>query len=227
MSEAHEWLGRMLLEAGFVVDAMARLADAFATGPLPTLRWGIALAHALEGRWGEVDRARAELEGVGVDGGRGYCLRLAAWRGDRDAELAAHAALAQLGGTVTFERELVLAIYDPIRPWGARRDAILAMVDDRSLPGARRRAFIAQLAAEAAGRGGDVEACLAMLLRANAEGLFHLHWLDRCPLLESVRGEPRYTVVRGDVARRAEAIHDALYSDHRDQATIATAAARG
>ena len=225
MSEAHEWLGRMLLEAGFVVDATARLADAFATGLVPMLRWSIALADALDGRWDEVDRAIAELRGSGVDGGRGYLLRFAAWRGDRDTERAVHAELAGLGGAVPFVRQLMLAIYDPIRPWASRRDAILAMVDDRGLAGARHRAFIAQLAAEAAGRAGDLETCLAMLLRANTEGLFHLHWLDRCPLLASVRGEPRYGVIRNDVAARAEEIHDALYSDHRDQATVATAAA--
>jgi hypothetical protein len=66
-----------------------------------------------------------------------------------------------------------------------------------------------------------------LLLRANAEGLFDLHWLDRCPLLASVRAEPRYAVIRVDVAARAEAIHDALYSEHRDQATVATAAVIG
>jgi serine/threonine-protein kinase len=225
MFEAHEWLGRMLLEAGFVVDATARLTDAFATGALPVLRWALALAHALDGRWDEVDRASSELPGLAVDRGHGFRLRLAAWRRNRDGELAAHAELAGLSGGATFERELVLAVYDPIRPWAARRDAILAMVDDRTLPGARRRAFMAQLAAEGAARAGDVETCLSMLLRANTEGLFHLHWLDRCPLLDSVRGEPRYTVIRGDVARRAEAIHDALYSDHRDDATVATDAA--
>jgi tetratricopeptide (TPR) repeat protein len=226
MFEAHEWLGRMLLEAGFVIDATARLADAFATGPLPILRWSLALEHALDGRWDEVDRTWSELRGLVVDRGHVFRLRLAAWRGNRDAELAAHAELAGFKGITPFERELVLAVYDPVRPWAARRDAILALVDDRTLPGARRRAFMAQLAAEGAARAGDVETCLSMLLRANSEGLFHLHWLDRCPLLEPVRVEPRYTVIRGDVARRAEAIHDALYSDHRDDATVATDAAR-
>jgi serine/threonine-protein kinase len=100
------------------------------------------------------------------------------------------------------------------------------MASDRKLGSARRRAYFAQLAAEAAGRGGDLETCLMMLLRANAEGLFDLHWLDRCPLLDPVRKEPRYAVIRTDVAARAEAIHDALYSDHRDQATVATAVVR-
>jgi len=79
-------------------------------------------------------------------------------------------------------------IYDPGRPWSARRDAVLAMMNDRHAS-ARRRAYFAQLAAEAAGRSGDPETCVMMLQRACTDGLFDLHWLDRCPLLESVRGE--------------------------------------
>jgi serine/threonine-protein kinase len=222
LSEAHEWLGRLLLEAGFVVDAVARLDDAFAMGPLPILRWSTVLAHALDLRWDEVDRGIDELRDVGADA-RGYMLRIAAWRGDRAAELAAHAELARTAAS-TFEH-LVLAVYDPTRPWSSRREAILAMADTRHVIGARRRAFIAQLAAEAAGRGGDVETCLAMLLRASNEGLFHLHWLDRCPFLDQVRAESRFAVIRADVAARAEAIQDALFSDRLDQAEMATAAA--
>jgi serine/threonine-protein kinase len=221
MAEAHEWLGRMLLEAGFIVDAVARLEDALATDRPPMLRWELALAQALDGKWYEVDREIAELRGLGIDNGASFRMRIASWRGDRAAEAAATAEVARLGGRISFAREL--AIYDPDRPWPERRAAALASASDRKLGSARRRAYFAQLAAEAAGRSGDVETCLMMLLRANAEGLFDLHWLDHCPLLEPVRKEPRYAVIRTDVAARAEAIHDALYSDHRDQATVATA----
>ena len=225
MAEAHEWLGRMLLEAGFIVDAFARLADALATDRPAMLAWEITIANALDGKWDQVDRALDELRGLGLDRGAAFRLRIASWRGDRDAEAAAMAGMAQLEGQLegrlSFEREL--AIYDPARPWPERRATALAMVSERRLGSARRRCYFAQLAAEAAGRSGDSEACLTMLLRANAEGLFDLHWLDRCPLLVSLRAEPRYRVIRTDVAARAEAIHDALYSDHRDQATVATA----
>jgi eukaryotic-like serine/threonine-protein kinase len=225
MAEAHEWLGRMLLEAGFLVDAFARLEDALATDRPPMLRWEIAIAHALEGRWDEVDRGLEELHGLGLDRGAAFRLRIASWRGDRAAEIAATAELARLEGRLSFEREL--AIYDQTRPWPARRTAALAGLTARRLGSARRRTYFAQLAAEAAGRSGDTETCLRMLLRANSEGLFDLHWLDRCPILASVRAEPRYAVIRTDVAARAEAIHDALFSDHRDQATVATAVELG
>jgi len=221
MVEAHEWLGRMLLEAGFLVDALARLEDAFATDRPPMLRWEIALAQALAGKWYEVDREVTELRGLGIDRGASFRMRLASWRGDLAGEAEATAVIARLGGQMSFDRELT--IYDQGRPWSERRATVLEVASDRKLGSARRRSYFAQLAAEAAARAGDLETCLMMLLRANAEGLFDLHWLDRCPLLDPVRKEPRYAVIRTDVATRAEAIHDALYSDHRDQATVATA----
>ena len=223
MAEAHEWLGRMLLEAGFVVDALARFDDAATASTLPAVRWELVILAALDSRWAEVERALGELAGVGIDRGLGYHMRLATWRDDRAALQAAHAELTQLGGTSTFERELVLEVFDPFRPWSERRDSVLAMANNRELASARRRAFVAQLAAEAAGYAQDVETCLAMLLRANSDGLFDLPWLDRCSVLQVARREPRFEVIRRDVAARAEAIQDALHGDRRGDASDATA----
>ena len=217
MVEAHEWLGRMLLEAGFTAAAVARFDDG---APLEALRWALAIAAGLEGKWDEVERT---LDAFVGDVGRGYRLRLASWRGRLDAELDTYAELAAMPMSETFERALLLALYDPVRPWAARRDQIVAMVVDRALSSARRRAFVGQLAAEAAGAAHDVDTCLALLLHCNAHGLFDLRWLDGCPLLASVRGEPRFAIIRADVAARAASILDALYGEHRDQATVATA----
>jgi serine/threonine-protein kinase len=225
MAEAHEWLGRMLLEAGFRVDALARFDEAAALAPIEAVGWGLGIAAALEGRWDEVDRMIEQLRGIGVDGGRPYRLRLASWRGRLDAERDTYDELAAMTSKRTFERELVLALYDPVRPWTARRDQIVAMVVDSTLASARRRAFLGQIGAEGAGAAHDVDTCIKLLLHCNTYGLFDLPWLDRCPLLASVRGEPRFAIIRADVAARAEAILDALYGEHRDQATVATAMA--
>ena len=137
--------------------------------------------------------------------------------------LVRYAELLAAPDSEIFERSLLLALYDPVKPWAPRRDAVLAVITDPGVVSARRRSFLAQLASEAAGAAADVETCLSMLLRANAHGLFDLHWLDRCPVLACVRSEPRFQIIRNDVAARAEAIHDALYGDHRDDATVATA----
>ena len=221
-AEAHEWLGRLLLEAGFSVDAHARLGDAISLGTLPTLGWELAIALALEGRWQEVDATVAMIEG-GTNHGHGYRLRLGAWRGVRDE--AAYRGFAAFAEHEAFEYRMILAIYDPTLPWDTKRERIRAHVEASRVGSSRRHAFVAQLAAEAAGMAGDADECLAFLLRANACGLFDLPWLDGCPLLQAIRGEPRFAIIRNDVAERALAIHDALFGDHRDEATIATAAA--
>jgi serine/threonine-protein kinase len=225
MAEAHEWLGRLLLEAGFAVDARARLDDAFALGPVAALDWFLVFSRALDGQWDEVDRMIRHLRSTAVDGGRVPRLRIASWRGRRHELAEALAELAAMPAEATFERPLILTLFDPSRSWAEKRDEILAAVEDRTRPSARRRAFLAQLAAEAAGAARDVDTCIALLLRCNADGLFDLPWLDRCPALDPVRAEPRFAVIRTDVAARAEAVHDALYGEHKDQATIVTAPA--
>ncbi len=221
-AEAHEWLGRLLLEAGFSVDAHARFDDATSLGTLPALGWELATALALEGRWHDVHATIAQI-GSGTNHGHGHRLRFAAWRGVRDE--AAYRGFAALGEPAKFEHEMILTIHDPTLPWDTKRDRIRAHVEASRVGSPRRHAFIAQLAAEAAGMVGDADECLALLLRANACGLFDLPWLDRCPVLQPIRGEPRFAIIRNDVAERALAIHDALFGDHRDEATIATAAA--
>jgi UDPglucose 6-dehydrogenase len=113
--------------------------------------------------------------------------------------------------------------YDPAMSWSDKRARFHAALDEPGTISARRLAFTAQLAAEAAGAAGDVDECIAFLLRASACGLFDRHWLDRCPLLQPVRDEVRFAIIRADVAERADAIHDALFGDHRDEATVVTA----
>ncbi|MBL9018989.1 MAG: hypothetical protein JNL83_32680 [Myxococcales bacterium] len=191
-------------------------------GTLPALGWELATALALEGRWDDVHATVARIAS-GTNHGHGYRLRFAAWRGVRDE--SAYRGFAALDERDSFEREMILAIHDPTLPWNTRRARIRVHVEASRVGSLRRQAFIAQLAAEAAGMVSDVEECLALLLRANACGLFDLPWLDRCPVLEPIRGEPRFAIIRNDVAERALAIHDALFGDHRDEATIATAAA--
>jgi len=218
--EAHEWLGRLLLEAGFAVDAQARFSDAAALGAPPALGWELAISRALAGQWHEVDAMLVALRDVGADRGLGYLLRIASWRGVRDD--ASYRAFAALSDHETFQRSLILAIHDPELAWEARRARIRTHVEASRTGTPRHQAFIAQLASEAAGLARDVDECLSWLLHASACGLFDLPWIERCPSLRAVRDQPRFEAIRRDVAARAHAVHDALFGDHRDEATLAT-----
>ena len=88
----------------------------------------------------------------------------------------------------------------------------------------RRRCFVGQLACEAAAYSGNVDALVRLLTSTVDNGLFDLHWLDRCPMLASYLAEPRIRALRAIVAQRSEAILDALYGDHAVAHSSTTAA---
>ena len=107
--------------------------------------------------------------------------------------------------------ELLLGVSDT-------RNELLARVNDPSVQSLRRRAFIGQIAMEGIAYVGDTATGLALLERCVGEGLFDLHWIDRCPLLASLRREPPFEVLRSIVAQRSEAIHDALFQEPHPEA---------
>ena len=210
-SEAHEQLGRMLLEAGFLDAGLERLEAALAIEPhRGATGWEIARAWALEGRWDRCDNVIRELLASGRDRWTAR-LRFAWWQRDHEtmARVRGERAISVHGD---LER-LTVALSDAIlaNDWAGRRTDVLAIA---LAPAAssRRRAFCSQLAAEVAGYFGDVPTCLDLLERADRDGAFDLHWLDRCPLLEPVRESIRLGV-RERIAQRASAILDALYGD--------------
>jgi serine/threonine-protein kinase len=211
VAEAHEGLGRMLLEAGFLDVAMARIEDALAISPnLASVRWEIARAHALEQDWVAYDRLVTELA---TWNDRPVArMRLAWWRGDLDAAAALRDQTLGLRG---FSPAFLAGLSEVMlwSTWPARRDELLAYILGSTSPSLRRRSFLAQLGAEAAGHSGDVPACIRLIEHAVARGLYDLHWLERCPLLEPVRRTAEYARALADVRRRAEAILDALYGD--------------
>nr|MDQ3370199.1 hypothetical protein [Myxococcota bacterium] len=220
LADAHEWLGRMLLEAGYLVDARARLDDAIAMSPyVAPVNAELSLGYALQGDWEEADRVAAGLGDAEPAGGIGYRLRFAVWRGDHVAEARWLDELRHRGPTR--ENAIAAPVYDREVPWSERAAVLQAWIDGADLS-ARRRSFLCQLAIEAAMREGDVPRSVALLAVANEGGLFDLAWLERCPLLGALRGSPIYDTVRASVAERAEAIHDALYGDHGALATAPT-----
>jgi eukaryotic-like serine/threonine-protein kinase len=216
-ADAHEALGRMLLEAGYLDVALARLNDALAIAPhLITARWEIARAYALEGDWAAYAALEAELakhRDRAVARMSVVRMRIAWWRGDLRAVAAAY---EELGGSQTFFEVAMLPRFHAVvfgGAWPAHRESIIELVRGLRSPSLRRRAFMAQLGTELAGFMGDADACATMLEHAVECGLFDLHWLDRCPLLEPVRKTLRGAAARERVKARAEAILDAMYGD--------------
>jgi serine/threonine-protein kinase len=214
-AEAHESLGRMLLEAGFLEPAFARIAQAIAISPsVVAVRWDLARAFALEQRWAEHDAVMADLRARNFDRphrSEPLRVRFAIWRGDRAAVEAIVAATEGITRDPLISG--ILAAYTE-GAWPELRDFLVAQGHDRSPPLRRRRTFNAQLVAETAGHAGDGPSCLLMVRRAVEEGLFDLHWLEKCPLLQLVRGTAELAALHARVKQRADAVLDALYGDH-------------
>jgi tetratricopeptide (TPR) repeat protein/predicted Ser/Thr protein kinase len=214
VGEAHEYLGRLLLEAGYVEIGLARLEESIASalalsGSLRT-RWDIARAYALEARWDDYERLVGEMT-VGPGARRSLLrARYGWWRGDMapGIEMRNEPDYRLFGPEIV---DAVLASYLD-GAWAAHRDMLVSWacspVENR-----RRRMLMPQLVAEAAGFSNDAATCVQLVERAVDEGLFDMHWIEKCPLLECVRGEPRFLVARARVRRRAEAILDAFYGD--------------
>jgi tetratricopeptide (TPR) repeat protein len=211
--EAHEQLGRMLLEAGYLEQAIERLEDAIAINPhVRSARWEIARAYALEGRWADNEKLVKELIEMGVDRPISRA-RYAWWR--RDMGALAELRDALLNTQQMFVPGMMNEFVDAYvnGDWERHRGTLL-QVASQLPPNRRRRAFVGQLIAEAAAYWNDVPTALDRIDVAIGEGLFDLHWLDRCPLLDPVRAAPEFPALRARIKQRADAILDALYGDH-------------
>ena len=207
-AEAHERLGLMLLEAGYIDAALARLDEALAIEPLRySAQWEIARAWALDQRWAEHDRLVDKLSQTLQERGMAR-LRFACWRGDRELIRTAATFRGFNDVVATGYREAVVD-----GKWLEFRDRLVGYAAQPTA-NVRRRTFINQLVAEVAAYSGDVDTCTELIARATDNGLFDLHWMDKCPMLAPVRGTPRFADLRARIKARADAILDALYGDH-------------
>src|SRR5205823_6280463 len=143
-------------------------------------QWEIARAWALEGRWDDCDRLIAALAKTREERGM-QRLRFAKWRGDDT--LAKN--VVQID---TFDAEMAAAYRTAIvdNNWAASRGVLLARAYEASAS-TRRRTFICQIVAELASDDGDVETSNELIAHATDQGLFDLHWMDRCPMLAAAR----------------------------------------
>ncbi len=216
--EAHEWMGRMLLEAGAVEDGRRRAETAMRLdGRLASIRWEIARAHALEGRWDDCDADLARM--VDVSGAlRGRWLgrlRWSTWRRGRAGTIATFEALKNVSKDEVFEPELCRVYAESLidRDFGPHRLVVRARTVEAHVGSARRRSIMCQMTSEAAFGAGAVDDGLELLGHAVNAGLFDGHWIRRCPLLDDVRSDARFAALAAIVLRRSDAVGDALYRE--------------
>jgi serine/threonine-protein kinase len=83
--------------------------------------------------------------------------------------------------------------------------AILARAAEASRPVPRCFAFVCQSACEHRMLGGERAEALELLEAADGALLFDVNWMDRCPMLDDLRREPRFKAIRARVRERAGA----------------------
>ena len=210
-AEAHYLIGRFYAESGSTTKAIAQLEIAHALDPrLDLVTAEHARVLALTGAW---DLAEARLGLMATNEADspfvywGNMMRLRMWERnpEKDARFlaVAHASAgphkANIAGLLRVLEGVDSTAYE---------DELDRL---RLLPNSRRRqAFFAQLRAEIVAYKGLAEPCLEAILIADDLGLTDLLWIDRCPLFDFVRADPRFGEARARIAARAAAILGAL-----------------
>jgi serine/threonine-protein kinase len=209
LAKAHELLGRILLEAGLVEEAVFRLDTALSLDPAELFpRWELARGRALLGDW---SGAAALLDLPTDDPSSRFHkavmrARFGLWRNRPfpidDLPLATETLPIQYA-----------RIYRDVLATSRLSDeqrAFLRAKAESSEPGSRLRPLFLQMYAEILAYLGEDEALFPVLAGAVEAGLFDALWMQRCAVLERARSDARFAPLRARVEERAAAIVAAL-----------------
>ncbi|AUX46059.1 protein kinase [Sorangium cellulosum] len=209
LAKAHELLGRILMEAGLVDEAVFRLETALSLDPSELFpRWELARGRALLGDW---QAAAALLDLPAEDPSSRYHkavmrARFGLWRGSAfsidDLSLATETIPIQYA-----------RIYRDVLATSRLSDdhrAFLCAKEEGSEPGSRIRPLFFQMHAELLAFVGDDDALFRALGGAVEAGLFDALWMQRCAVLDGARADARFAPLRARVEERAAAILAAL-----------------
>jgi serine/threonine-protein kinase len=197
-----ELLGRLLLEANAIDEAVARLDIAISLDPtLFTAKFERSRACGLLGDWDGAEALTVDaLASGGFDDSAAVMARahLALWRGTK-------------GPSTEPRPNTYAALFVALLRERALTSEHRKFMHERAIgtPG-RLRAFFNQRNAEIHAYVGETDAAFVDVDAAVRDGLIDLAWMDRCPTLTSLRNDPRWTSLRAVVESRAGEILAAL-----------------
>jgi serine/threonine-protein kinase len=214
---AHEMAGRLLIELDVVAEGRQHLETAIALDPGrgSVVSADLGRLDALEGNW---DAAEARCQKLLADPdpsvaqvGSLLAARLASWRGDPERTRVAAMRFAQRSEIAA----RVLAVFGRATATGTLDDAEWTQLEQlftrRDRP-QRMQVIGLQLMTELSIVLGHGDHGLRALGKAADMGLIDILWLDRCPLLPSIAGDPRWPAIRDAVSRRAAGVLAAFRS---------------
>jgi serine/threonine-protein kinase len=207
LADAHRYLGELQCEVGRVDEGRARLRLALELDSSRTAaHLALARRAALEGDDEAFERCLAPLESVtGPFALPALIMRMrrAGWREDRDTMRALVARAEKIEGLAMrlFTTGTRFAL-------GEGDDDLVGMIEAWLTPyrNVRMNGFVGQLLVEVLSFRGAHDQAMDWLVRTAEEGLVDLEWLQKCPSLAPLRGQPAFERVAARVQSRAGAI---------------------
>jgi serine/threonine protein kinase/tetratricopeptide (TPR) repeat protein len=207
--EANGYIGRFLVESGYLNEGIERLEFALRLSPasqVPGLN--LAIAYGLRGDFARSEQILSQFTAQARNG-RPFLVvraRMACWSRDpAQAERTAD-AIEQFGAAEGF----LTSFLEPLRAlqhgrsienwsWGT-----LQLESTKLTPS--RRAFWSQIRAETAALRGDLNVTLEAIEALPSLPFIDVGWMDRCPVLEPARSSGRFGRVRAIIAHRAASL---------------------
>jgi len=208
-AEASAYLGRFLIESGYIEEGIKRLEFALEIEPnIQHAWWNLARSHALLQQWDKSEEVMQQA--LTMTGSEATLLvvrsRLAFWRGDHAYAAATADRIEAVAPASHFARMMLV----PLRKFSQGEKSLLTIdelaTNANAAPSPAFRAFWYQIGAEIFGAMGRIDAALDAIEGAVSQPFIDVGWMDHCPALAIVRGAGRFGQARAIVAARAASL---------------------
>ncbi|MBL8678983.1 MAG: protein kinase [Myxococcales bacterium] len=204
-AEASAYLGRFLIESGYVDEGIKRLEFALKLEPnIQHAWWNLARSYALLSNWQKSDEVMQQaLAATGSEVTLNLVRgRVAFWRGDHEFATFTADRIDAVAPEGHFSRGLV----EPLRAFARGEKPAYSLDEFRRGAGGTSPALAAfwyQVGAEVFAVTGRFDAALDAIEGAVSLPFIDVGWMDHCPALASIRGAGRFGQARAIVAARA------------------------
>jgi serine/threonine-protein kinase len=203
--DAMAFVGMLEVEAGRDAEGLERIRVAHELEP--SLRIGIVEPARWHGLYGDLDEYARLIDVIEHDL-RDHAMaaqslvRVGAWRGRRDFVERGLAILSRESGPAA----TALSTYARIALDGPAGGYAMPDLSIFGRASPRFATLALQIRAEGAMLAGRPEDAIEAVTQASESALVDLAWIERCPLLEPLRGRPEMSAARERVRRRVEDI---------------------
>lgn len=208
-AEASAYLGRFLIECGYLDEGIKRLELALKIEPnIQHAWWNLARSYALLQQWDKSEQVMEQaIAATGSEMTANIVrARVALWKNDRAFAGFSADRIEAVAPPNNFTRALI----GPLRSF-ARGERVMQTIDELmvaagTVPSPSLRVFWSQVGTEMFAASGRTEAALDALEELTSLAFIDVGWMDHCPALTSIRGAGRFGQVRAVVAARAASL---------------------